>query len=329
MRRLISIFLIILLTALLAIPALAASEKPEITLQPQSPNYPHYSVAIYTVKATGTNLHAAWYMEWLGKTYPISEIGGAMQDWEPYAGEAYGARQLDDNTFAFIFEGIEYDLDGAYIWCVIEDGHYDVSSQKARVSVGNENTPPTIVDIPTQLTVEQGDEAEIRCIAQAPGNTQLSFLWYETDTGRMEDMRAVDRGTQTSDYLLCDTDFVGTRNYLCMVETSEGGLAYSSIVPVTVTAKAQPPATQPPAPPQTEAPAPATTAPTEAPTVPAPQTQPKETTPVPLSPAPTQPTAQDIPDDTEEGLPWWSLVLIGLGGAGAGVLAAIILIRKK
>lgn len=237
MRKVICLLLVVLMSCLFVLSAAAAPEGPEITLQPQSPNYPEYSVAIYTVKAEGTNLTATWYMEWLGKTYTISNIGGSMQAWEPYAGEAYGARKLDDHTFAFIFEGIEYDLDGAYIWCVLEDGHYDVTSQKARISVGNSNTPPEIVSIPAQLTVEQGEEAEIRCVAKSPDASQLSFLWYETDTGRMEDMRAVNRGTETSDYMFCDTSNVGTRNYLCLVETSNGGLAYSSIVHVTVTEK--------------------------------------------------------------------------------------------
>ena len=107
---------------------------------------------------------------------------------------------MDDNTFAYIFEGIECDLDGAYIWCVIEDGHYDVRSQKTRICVGNPNSPPQILDIPSQVVVEQSEEAEIRCVANAPGNTQLSFLWYKTDTGRMEDIRAVNRGTETADF---------------------------------------------------------------------------------------------------------------------------------
>ena len=105
-----------------------------------------------------------------------------MQDWETYAGESYGARTLDDNTFVFVFEGIEYDLDGAYIWCVIEDGHYNVTSQKNRISVGNENMPPEIVSIPSELTVEQGDLAEIRCVAKTTDGSELSFLWYQVST---------------------------------------------------------------------------------------------------------------------------------------------------
>lgn len=238
MRKICSLLLVLALSCLLILPAVAASEPPEITLQPQSPNYPEYSVAIYTVKATGSNLRAFWYMEWLGKTYCISDIGGAMQPWEPFAGEAYGAKQLDSNTFAFIFEGLEYDLDGAYIWCVIEDGHYDAVSQKARISVGNPNTPPEIIDIPSKVTVQQGQQAEIRCVARSNDGSQLSYLWYETATGKMEDMIAVNRGEETSDYMFPDTSRVGTRYYFCKVDTSNGGMAYSSMVEVKVEEKA-------------------------------------------------------------------------------------------
>lgn len=237
MKIITSLLLVIFILCSFVIPVTAATDEPVITLEVQSPNYPEYSVAIYTVKAEGKNLSASWYMEWQGKTYEISKIGGAMQPWEGFAGESYGAKKLDDNTFAFVFEGIEYDLDGAYIWCVIEDGHYSVTSKKNRISVSGFATPPEILSIPTMLTVEQGDEAEIRCVAKAPDGKQLSYVWYETDTGKREDIRAVNRGTETSDYLICDTKTLGTRNYVCKVETSDGGLIYSSLVPVTVVEK--------------------------------------------------------------------------------------------
>lgn len=337
-RKLISIFLSILLIHSLTVVAFAAPDAPEITLQPQSPNYPEYSVAIYTVKASGMNLSATWYMEWLGDTYTISDIGGSTQPWEGYAGESYGARKLDNNTFAFIFEGIACDLDGAYIWCVIEDGHYDISSQKARISVGNPNSPPQILEIPSQVIVAQGEDAEIRCVATAPGDTQLSFLWYETDTGRMEDMRAVNRGEETGDYMFCDTSQIGTRYYLCKVDTSEGGLAYSSIVAVTVTEKSSSPTepviTQPEAQttPATEASSPAQeteAAPTETTQAATEETQ-------EMSAEATRQTESDAteenekPNDTQKaGLPWWSLVVIGFVGIGAGIGTAMIMIRKN
>ena len=237
MRKITALLLIVMLSGILAVPALAAPEEPVITMQPQSNYYPEYSVAIYTVKASGTNLSAYWYIEWEGKTYDASQIGGAMQPWEAYAGESYGARKLDDTTFCFIFQGIEEELSGAKIWCQIEDGHYSVTSQAAHIVVGNFGSPPEILDLPSSITVQQGQEAEIRCIAKSADGSQLEFLWYETDTGRFEDLRAIDRGAEIGDFLFCDTSAVGTRYYVCGITTTGGGMAYSSIVAVNVVGK--------------------------------------------------------------------------------------------
>ena len=237
MKKVISLLLIVLLCGMLAVPALAAPEGPVITMQPQSHYYSEYSVAIYTVKATGTNLSAYWYIEWEGKTYNASQIGGAMQPWEAYAGESYGAKKLDNNTFCFIFEGIEEELSGAEIWCEIEDGHYSVPSQVAHIVVGNYGSPPEILDIPASITVQQGEEAEIRCIAKSTDGSQLNFLWYETGTGKFEDLQAINRGAETGDYMFCDTSTIGTRYYVCGITTSGGGMAYSSAVEVNVVEK--------------------------------------------------------------------------------------------
>ena len=237
MKKVISLLLIVLLCGMLTVPALAAPEGPVITMQPQSHYYSEYSVAIYTVKATGTNLSAYWYIEWEGKTYNASQIGGAMQPWEAYAGESYGAKKLDNNTFCFIFEGIEEELSGAEIWCEIEDGHYSVPSQVAHIVVGNYGSPPEILDIPASITVQQGEEAEIRCIAKSTDSSQLNFLWYETGTGKFEDLQAINRGAETGDYMFCDTSTIGTRYYVCGITTSGGGMAYSSAVEVNVVEK--------------------------------------------------------------------------------------------
>ena len=237
MKKVISLLLIVLLCAMLAVPALAAPEGPVITMQPQSHYYPEYSVAIYTVKATGTNLTATWYIEYQGKTYNASQIGGSMQPWEAYAGESYGAKKLDNNTFCFVFEGIEDELSGAEIWCEIEDGHYNVVSQVGHITVGNYGSPPEILSIPASITVKRGEEAEIRCIAKSSDGSQLNFLWYETGTGKFEDMQAIDRGAETGDYMFCDTRTVGTRYYVCGITTSGGGMAYSSMVEVNVVAE--------------------------------------------------------------------------------------------
>lgn len=333
-----TLLVLILLSGLPVLSVWAAQDTPYITLQPQSPNYPEYSVAIYTVEASGKNLTATWYMDWQGKTYTISGQGGSMQPWEAYAGEAYGPRQLDSNTFAFIFEGIEYDLDGAYIWCVLEDGHYDVTSQKARISVGNPASPPEILDIPSELTVEQGEPVEIRCVAKAPEGTQLSFLWYESSTGRMEDIMAVNRGTEDCDFLICDTSTPGIYNYVCFINTSEGGFANSSFVTVTVIPHAVPPeVTQPEVTEPTTAPTEPTTTPTEpatTPTEPAvtqPVTQPSTAEPTQgvtaaTEATPTEPTPQQPAPQT---FPWWAVLLVGFAGVGAGVGITVVILKKK
>lgn len=238
MKKLLALLAAVLLIATAAFPALAAADGPVIVRNPQSPVYTEYATALYTVKATGENLHAYWYLEWQGKTYNLSDNTNATEPWEAYAGESYGSPEKNDgSTFTFFFGGIEKELDGAYIWCSVEDGHNDAVSAKARVNVSGTATPPEIVSVPTELTVELGDEAEIRCVAKSSDGGQLSFLWYETDSGKLEDIRAVNRGEETLDTLVCESDAVGTRNYICKVESSAGGVIYSSVVSVTVTEK--------------------------------------------------------------------------------------------
>ena len=341
MKKMTCLVLVVLLCSLLVIPAASAQDGPLITMQPQSPNYPEYSVAIYTVKATGKNLTATWYLQWQDETYNVSKLGGSMKPWEAYAGESYGPRQLDDNTFAFIFEGIEYDLDGAYIWCVIEDGHYDVTSQKARVSVGNPASPPEILDIPAGFTVEQREKVEIRCLAKAPEGTQLSYLWYESSTGKMEDIIAVNRGTEDCDFLFCDTSTLGTYNYICFISTSEGGFANSSFVTVTVISPAIPePEVTEPVVTEPEVTEPEVTEPviietqpvTTEPEVTEPVTEPITTEPTaPTTTAqatPTEPTTQQ-PEAQQTTFPWWAVLLVGFAGVGAGVGITFLLLKKK
>lgn len=170
-------------------------------------------------------------------------------------------------------------------------------------------------------------------------NAQLSFLWYETDTGRLEDIRAVNRETETADYLLCDTSEVGTRNYICMVESANGGMTYSSVVSVTVVEK-QPEPTQPQDPTQPQKP-------TE-PQDPTQPQKPTEPTITPTEPAtPTTPSEQPTiaPEDTtsetqapttstpdnlqKDELPWWTFLIIAVIAAGVGFGAAVISVKKK
>lgn len=339
MKKLIYLLILVMVGCLLVLPGVATSEGPEITLHPQSPNYPQYSTAMYIVKAKGTNLEATWYMEWQGKTYNISDTSGSMQAWEPFAGETYGAVVPEENVFVYFFGGIEIDLDGAYIWCEIEDGVNKVISQSNRISVGNENMPPEILEFPSYILVEQGEEVVIRCVARSTDESQLSFLWYQTDTAMREDMYAVNRGTETSDYMICDTSEVGTRFYICMVESSNGGITYSSVVSVNVVEK-KAEETEPQLPPETQPETQPETVPETTPETSPAVTDPKPTDPMPTDPKPSDPEPtpdttpetrpvekpQDTPKD--EGLPLWAMILIAAAAAGAG-FGIVLLIGKK
>ena len=200
MKRLI---LLTFLCLFLIVPVLAA-DGPEITLQPQSPIYPEYSCAVYTVKANGGGLSAVWYMDFEGKTYNISDRS-TIAPWEAYAGEQYGHSQ-NGNTFTFSFTGIESGLNGAQIYCVISNSAGSVTSQKALISVGGTGMPPT-VEVPAAVTVKQGHVAELTCKADGNG---LQYIWYETPTGNLFDITAVNRGAETEATFRPDTGSLGT-----------------------------------------------------------------------------------------------------------------------
>ena len=239
MKKILSILFVVLLI-LSVLPVSAAPSAPEITLQPQNYHYPEYSTAMYTVKASGQNLSATWYLKWEGKTYNISDISNGIEPWEAYAGESYGAQKTDANTFICFFGGIEDELNGAEIWCVIEDGHNDVTSARAIITVQGSKSPPEILSIPAKVTVSQGKSVDIRCVAKSNSEAQLQYTWYETTTGKLQDIRAM-MPEENSDFLVCNTQQTGTRYYVCGITASNGGMVYSSVVPVTVVAAASEP----------------------------------------------------------------------------------------
>lgn len=93
--------------------------------------------------------------------------------------------------------------------------------------------------MPAAVTAKQHEAVSIVCRASAPdGDSVQSYLWYETPTGKLQDIVAIGSwgGGQEEDQpvLVCSTDTPGTRYYVCMVETALGGRTYSSVIPVTV-----------------------------------------------------------------------------------------------
>ena len=220
----------------LMLPVMAAQE-PVITRQLQNPTYPEYAVAEYSVTVNGSNLRCFWYLKYEGKTYNISDMTNGNEPWEYYAGETYGPTESKNGnfvTFTYFFGGIEAPLDGAQIYPVIEDGHFEVTGDSAVISISENAAMPPKISVPAGMEVFKGDNLDLYCDASSNTGSKLSYLWYETKTGKLQDITAINKGAEVSDTLHCDTSSVGTRYYVCMVTTQEGGSAYSSVIPVKV-----------------------------------------------------------------------------------------------
>lgn len=257
---------------------------PEIEEQPQNLVYPVGSVAIYSVKITESVEVCTWFLEYGDETYDLSKADGT-QPWESYVTGSSGASQ-EGNTYRYFFEGIEEGLDGAHIYAVLGIGSETMISQKAMIQLAGTAMPPTI-HVPDQAKASVGDELGLLCVATAPDGGLLTYTWYETATGKLQDIIAIEGDDAQDVTLYVDTTEVGTRYYVCMVETEQGGVGYSSVIPVRVVE-------------------PATKVPTEVPT---------ETS----TEMPTSSGVLDTPAD-DGGFPWWIILVI----AAAAAVGALI-----
>ena len=89
------------------------------------------------------------------------------------------------------------------------------------------------VDVQTKYEVVQFEELVLRCDANTDSGGELSYIWYETATGKLEDMFAINRGEETNQSYICDTSEIGTRYYLCSVSDGEAAV-YSDVITVRV-----------------------------------------------------------------------------------------------
>ncbi len=235
MKKIIGLLLAALFLLAPLASSVSAAEEFRFTLQPQNLQYPDGAVAIYSVKVEGApgTPSATWYMLYEGKTYNISQPDGS-QPWEGYAGELYGPR-ANGSEFLYVFQGIGKELNGAEIWCVAEDGHNDIESAHAVVTVFEGAAMPPEISVPAAVQLALNEEYDLRCVAKSPAeNVQLTYTWYETSTGRLQEIKALPEETEFSDSVTVDTSKAGTRWYVCGVFTSAGGIGYSAVIPVTV-----------------------------------------------------------------------------------------------
>lgn len=238
MKKIISALTALTFIFALAVAASAAPDGPVITYQPQNYVFTARTTAVYTVKAEGENLHATWYIEYDGVVYDLSyEMGD--EPWRQYTGDYFVGPGQDGNTFTYTFSEIKEPLTGAKIYCEIEDGHNLVRSQAAIVTATEGVAQPADVTVPAYVTAARGEDVTIKCEASSRDASTLEYVWYETPSGNLQDIIAVNRGGETSDSLSPETDELGVRYYVCMVTTSNGGTTYSSVIPVEVVEREQ------------------------------------------------------------------------------------------
>lgn len=237
MKKFTALLMITLLAAAMFVPV-SAAEKPVITLQPQNYVYPEFASALWSVGATGENLSYDWYIVYNGTAYRTADAFAENHPWLiGVTGSGYGSNEAGDT---FFIEGIGSALDGALIYCVVSNEAGSVTSESAYISVNGKKAPPHL-KVPASVTVEQETVVKLLCEAEADeGDSVSSYAWFETPTGQLKDIVAMgSSGGQPEEdpVLVCDTSTPGTRYYVCYVMTKLGGMAYSSVIPVTVTGK--------------------------------------------------------------------------------------------
>ena len=237
MKKFTALLMITLLAAAMLVPV-SAAEKPVITLQPQNYVYPEFASALWSVGATGENLSYDWYIVYNGTAYRTADAFAENHPWlNGVTGAGYGSNEAGDT---FFIEGIGSALDGALIYCVVSNEAGSVTSESAYISVNGKKSPPRL-KVPALVTVEQETVVKLLCEAEAAeGDSVSSYAWFETPTGQLKDIVAIgSSGGQPEEdpVLVCDTSTPGTRYYVCYVMTKLGGMAYSSVIPVTVTEK--------------------------------------------------------------------------------------------
>ena len=239
MKKFTALLMITLLAAAMLVPV-SAAEKPVITLQPQNSVYPEFASALWSVGAKGENLSYDWYIVYNGTAYRTADAFAENHPWlNGVTGAGYGSNEAGDSFFV---EGIGSALDGALIYCVVSNEAGSVTSESAYISVSVSGKKfPTQLNVPASVTVEQDTVLKLFCEAEADeGDSVGSYAWFETPTGQLKDIVAIgSSGGQPEEdpVLVCDTSTPGVRYYVCCVMTKLGGVAYSSVIPVTVTEK--------------------------------------------------------------------------------------------
>lgn len=225
MKKLIAIVLTLLMLCALALPA-SAAPTPLITQQPQSPVYQKGADAKYSVTARGENLECLWFLATVdeeGKevVYNLSDPT-AEHPWKKIV-NLTSSEQVSNfarySIFTCVFTSIPLDLNGSYLYAMVGD----TTSATAYIQVAEEASTPPNINATVAVTAIEGDMG-VEC-SVTPYQSGWTYQWYETSS---------DQPIGNQSTLVVDTSTAGTRNYVCVVTTADGGKTQSCVIPVTV-----------------------------------------------------------------------------------------------
>ena len=252
MKKTIAIITVILLVLALTAGSSFADDVPVIGQDPQNLRWPEGGDAYYQCKVENDPGHEKYLYEWyiIYENVIYKATGYSASD--PWVSQCDPAKGMGvggiGNTF--YISGVKSGLDGAEIYCIVKtpDYKYFAESAHAVIMVGYPDmfTPPEII-VPHMVTCKQGDYVELYCEAHCTsGNVSekgdnLYYLWYETPSGRLFDIIAVDRGAEDEPIFVPDTSEAGWYYYVCGVEDRADGVltnfSYSSVITLVVTDK--------------------------------------------------------------------------------------------
>jgi hypothetical protein len=228
-----------LITAFLPEKAASADDNDiVITANPQNCVWPEGSVATYHVKAEGKDLEYTWHFVIDGVDYEWSGDTGSKAPFSSWDCIGMGPMGLTNDSFTI--DGIPKDAHGAEIYCEIHNETVSVRMESAVIQVtdptssGKTALPPQIT-VPASVVGEvgyNGGSVTLECKATSPDGSKLSYQWYETGTGELKDIVAIDSAEYSTITLVTTAEYV--KFLVCMVTTENGGKAYSSIITVDI-----------------------------------------------------------------------------------------------
>ena len=255
------IALVFVISAIFASAAYAEVPKqiPVISKAPNNLSWPEGSLAYYQCVCENDKGHEKFTYEWHiifaenGKDYTVNNFNDA---WCKYINASSSDTGLIGNCI--YLDGVKQGLSGSEIYCKVIGNDGTVETPRAVISVceASRFTPPEII-VPVYITCYTGEKVEIKAEAHGTaGNADqfrdyISYHWYRTDTGKLQNIIAIDTGKDMYEdkTFTPDTSKAGTYYYVCGVFDGEennpkmANYSYSNVITVEVVDKTVEPPT--------------------------------------------------------------------------------------